>query len=142
MRDDKLKPQRRLLSWLAEDKTLFPVVSKYLTPEDFSEGLYRTVAADMFRELESDTFLASRIIDRFEKEEEQNEVARLLNEEGEGFETNEERARALHEVIESVLRFSAEAVKEESDPSDAGYLTKVTQAKKRMETFSGVRLAL
>ena len=141
VRDERLKPQRRLLSWLAEDAALFPVVAKYVKPDDFADGMYRLLAEEIFRGYEDGTFLASRLVDRFE-EDEQNEVARLLNEEGEGFETNEERARALHEVIESVLRFSAEAVKEESDPSDADYLTKVTQAKKRMQAFAGVRLAL
>ena len=141
VRDERLKPQRRLLSWLAEDGTLYPVVSKYVTPEDFAEGVYRSVAKEMFRELEAGTFLASRMADRFE-ESEQNEVARLLNEVSEGFETNEERARALHEIIEGVLRFSAEAVKEESDPSDADYLTKVTQAKRRIQAFAGIRLVL
>ena len=139
--DEKRKPQRRLLTWLAEDASLYPVVSKYITPEDFSPGLYRQVAEEMFREMKKGGFLASRMVDRF-AEEDRDEVTRLVSESGEGFETPMERERALHEVMEGVLRISADAVKEEADPADRDYLTKVTRAKKRMEAFSGVRLAL
>ena len=42
--DGILVSQKILLTWLIESEDIFRQIEKYITPEDFSEGLFRQVA--------------------------------------------------------------------------------------------------
>jgi len=42
--DGNLKSQKILLTWLIESESIFRQIKKYISPEDFTQELYRTVA--------------------------------------------------------------------------------------------------
>ena len=44
--------QKLLLTWLVEQPQLYRQISKYISPKDFTEGLYEKVADRLFEELE------------------------------------------------------------------------------------------
>ena len=42
-----------LLTWLIESEDIFRQIEKYITPEDFSEGLFRQVAELLYEQYEN-----------------------------------------------------------------------------------------
>ena len=46
------KSQRMLLTFIADDTGIYKKIADYISPEDFSEGIYRNVAEIMFENLE------------------------------------------------------------------------------------------
>ena len=57
--------QKVLLTWLIDQPKLFPVVERYLTPEDFTEKLYRDVAELLFEQYREGNLNPARILNHF-----------------------------------------------------------------------------
>ena len=70
--------QKLLLTWLVEQPQLYRQISKYISPKDFTEGLYEKVADRLFEELEQGNINPASIISMFEEEEDQREAASLF----------------------------------------------------------------
>ncbi|MDE7298688.1 MAG: DNA primase [Lachnospiraceae bacterium] len=74
------RSQRLLLTRLIEEPQAFERVKGIITPEDFTEEFYRTVAVLAFEEYErSGSVNPARIINRFESREQQTEAAELFS---------------------------------------------------------------
>lgn len=73
------KSQRLLITWIGDDPSLYTIVRKYISLEDFTEELYRKVAEKMFAELDNGQFQPAGIISMFEDEEEQRQAAELFH---------------------------------------------------------------
>lgn len=71
--------QKLLLTWLVEQPQLYRQISKYISPKDFTEGLYEKVADRLFEELEQGNINPASIISMFEEEEDQREAASLFH---------------------------------------------------------------
>lgn len=105
--DDGIKKaQRMLLTWLIEDDRLFKPVSKYITPLDFTEGLYYQVAVMLFEQLEEGKLNPAKIISSFDDDESHSEVARLFNTELPDELTKAERQKAIDEIVYKVKKNS------------------------------------
>lgn len=107
-KDDGIrKSQRMLLTWICDSPSVYPLVRKYIAPEDFSEPVYRKVAGIMFGQLDQNSFNPAAILNNFEDGDEQREVAAVLN-------TNvlddtaksEEREKALNEAVFIIKKHS------------------------------------
>ena len=100
-KEDGLKQsQKLLLTWLIEDTRLFGKVSRFISPEDFTEELYQKVAATLFEQYKTQgTVNPAKIISSFMDEEEQKEVAGLFNARIHEVETQSEMEKALKETI-------------------------------------------
>ena len=57
--------QKLLLTWLVEQPQLYRQISKYISPKDFTEGLYEKVADRLFEELEQGNINPASIISMF-----------------------------------------------------------------------------
>lgn len=78
--DGMKQSQKLLLTWLIEHAGLFPKIEKYITPEDFTEEIYRKVAEILFLQFkETGNVNPAQIISMFQNEEEQREIAGLFN---------------------------------------------------------------
>ncbi len=108
--DGKLKPQRVLLTWLAEMPEIYKTVKKYVTTEDFTDPLYKSVAEKVYQGLENDNLVPASIMRDFEQEEDQKKVAEIFNTTLLGTETSEERSKAVHDIIVDIKTASFEAV--------------------------------
>lgn len=77
--DNRLrKSQRIVLTRCAEDPELFRKLREYLSPDDFEEGVYRTVAAEMAEQFDKKGRIdPAAIISRFESKEDQTEAAEI-----------------------------------------------------------------
>lgn len=78
--DDGLhKAQRMLLTWICDRQSIYKSVKAYVTPDDFSDPIYRQVAQIMFSQLENDSFNPAAILNHFDGDENHNKVAAILN---------------------------------------------------------------
>lgn len=73
------KSQRMLLTFIANDTGIYKKISPYISADDFTEGVYRTVARLMFEALEAGNFNPATILNNFSGDENHNEVAKILN---------------------------------------------------------------
>ncbi len=134
--DGARKNQRLLLTWLSDEPAIFPKVIKWVTPEDFSDDLYRSVAKELFKGLEAGNFSPASVLDHFTDEEEHRQVAEMFNTNLVEIETKEQRRKAFRDIIYSVKHSGYERQKKELQLDDPDYLTKTIQGKKELEKLS------
>ena len=103
------KSQRMILTWICDNPDIYKAVRDYITPEDFTEPLYKELAGMMFAQLEEGRFNPAAILNRFEDDERQRDAAMILN-------TNilddsaleSDREKALNEAVINIRRNSLE----------------------------------
>ena len=139
--DNVKKTQRVLLTWLAEEPQIYPKISAFLSPEDFTEELYRKVADRLFEDLAQGTVNAAAIVSMFPEEEEQREVAAIFNTSLVEPETKKEKEKALHDILVSVKRISYEYNSGRLG-SDIEALNRVIAGKKALEELSKTHISL
>ena len=135
------KTQRVLLTWLAEEPQIYPKISAFLSPEDFTEELNRKVADRLFEDLAQGTVNAAAIVSMFPEEEEQREVAAIFNTSLVEPETKKEKEKALHDILVSVKRISYEYNSGRLG-SDIEALNRVIAGKKALEELSKTHISL
>ena len=139
--DGKKTSQRLLLTWLIEQKGLYEKISAYISPEDFTDPLYREVAEKLFEQLKTGEVNPARILSAYEDAEQQREVAALFNATVR-VETKAELEKALNETILRVLRGSIEYRTAHLDPADMAGLQKIVADKRRLEAIGKLHISL
>ncbi len=139
--DNIRKSQRILLTWLAEEPEIYPKVKAYISPEDFTQELYRQVADKLFAGLEQGAFMPASIVSAFEEEDEQREVAAIFNTKLESLNTKQEREKAFRDVLLSVKRNSFEYYSARMG-SDMEALNWVISGKKALEELEKTHISL
>lgn len=139
--DGKKTSQRLLLTWLIEQKGLYEKISAYISPEDFTDPLYREVAEKLFEQLKTGEVNPARILSAYEDAEQQREVAALFNTTVR-VETKAELEKALNETILRVLRGSIEYRTAHLDPADMAGLQKIVADKRRVEAIGKLHISL
>lgn len=134
------KSQRLLLTWLVDEPGLYQKVKKYITPEDFTEQLYRDVADRLFAGLEKPDFQAASIISTFEEEEEQKLAAEIFHTSLPQLETRQEKEKAFHDILLAVKRNSYASYTERLG-MDVSALTKAVEGKKALETLAKTHIS-
>lgn len=104
--DSDKRTQGMLLNWISEMPKVFPIVSKYIKPEDFTDKLYERVAGILYEQIERDEIKPGSIIDAFEDEEEQRQVAELFHTSVDYLESVKEKETALRDLIYKVKDLS------------------------------------
>ncbi len=77
--DGMKQSQKLLLTWLIEYDNLYDKIKDIITPEDFTEDIFRKVAELLYEQKKSGTVNPAQIISLFAEEEEQREVAELFH---------------------------------------------------------------
>ncbi len=139
--DAAKKNQRLLLTWLTDEPQIFSKVTKWVTPEDFSDDLYRSVAKELFAGMESGNFSPAQILDRFTDEDEHRQVAEMFNTNLIEIETPDQRRKAFHDIIYAVRHSGYERLNKELKPDDPEFLTKTIQGKKELERLSHTEIS-
>ena len=133
--------QRMLLTWITEEPKLYSKIKPYITPEDFTETLYREVAGRLFEDLEKGIYQPAAIISAFEDEQEQRAVAEIFNTQMEEITTPKEREKAFHDIIYAVKKNSFEYYSGRMG-SDMNALNQVISGKKALEELSKTHISL
>ncbi|MDD6811356.1 MAG: DNA primase [Lachnospiraceae bacterium] len=135
------KSQRLLLTWLTEEPQLYHKITHYIGADDFTDELYRKVAAKLFDDLEQGNFNPAAIISTFQDEEEQREVAALFNTRLQEITTDAEREKAFHDIVYAVKKNSFEYYSSRMG-ADMNALNQVISGKKALEELSKTHISL
>ena len=133
--------QKLLLTWLVEQPQLYRQISKYISPKDFTEGLYEKVADRLFEELEKGNINPASIVSMFEEEEDQREAASLFHTKLERLESTAEQEKALHDIVCAVKRNSYERDSAQLG-TDVAALNRVIAGKKQLEELAKTHISL
>lgn len=135
------KSQRLLLTWITEEPEIYQKIKPYIGAEDFTEELYRNVAKRLFEDLDQGRFNPAAIISTFEEEEEQRAVAEIFNTKLTEITTQQEREKALHDIVYAVKNNSFEYYSARMG-TDMNALNQVISAKKALEVLSKTHISL
>lgn len=122
---------RLLLSWLIEEPKLFVQIREWIKPEDFEEGLYRTVAKELYDQLDRGDLEPARIIGHFEEVEDQNKVASMFQTSFGSKIENDEKKKAITDLILKIKEHSIE--RRAGQITDLNELQKLVQQKKMLQ---------
>ncbi|MDD3360121.1 MAG: DNA primase [Hespellia sp.] len=140
--DGTQKSQKILLTWMIEDEHIFSMVKKYISPDDFSTELYRTVAQLLYAQHENGETNPAKIMNHFTQEEEHREVAALFNTKIQKLTTKEEKEKALQETIIKVKSQSIERATKALDPTDMAGLQKLMNDKRDLDSFKNLHISI
>lgn len=135
------KAQRLLLTWLTDYPQLYEKVKSYISPEDFTDELYKKVAQRMFADIEKGQFNPAGIIDLFDDEKEQSEAASLFTTQLPELETVQEKEKAFHDILVRVKKNSYEHYLERSGVEIAA-LSIAVEGKKALEELNKTHISL
>jgi len=136
------RSQRILLTWLCEYPKLFASVSQYVRPEDFSDELYREVAAMLYEQLASGTLNPARITNHFQEPEQQRQVAEIFNTSVEALSSPAEQEKAIRETIRKVMDYGLKQRNASLDPTDLAGLQSVLESKRKLQELSKLHISL
>lgn len=134
------KAQRLLLTWLTDYPQLYEKVKSYISPEDFTDELYKKVAQRMFADIEKGQFNPAGIIDLFDDEKEQSEAASLFTTQLPELETVQEKEKAFHDILVRVKKNSYEHYLERSGVEIAA-LSIAVEGKKALEELNKTHIS-
>ena len=128
--DGNHQAQKLLLTWLVDRPQLYEQVKKEITPEDFTEELYRKVATLLYEQYEKGVANPAQIISTFSDEEEQRTVAGLFHARLPELTSTQDQEKALRDVIARMKRDSLEAKKERVDATNLEEMQRFIDAAK------------
>lgn len=140
--DGTRKSQKILLTWMASDENVFAQIQKYIHPEDFPEGIYRTVAELLYAQHEQGKLNPAQIMNHFTDEEEHREVAAFFNTRIREIKTAHEQEKALKETIIRVKKNSIEEHSAKLDPTDIQGLQKLMEAKRALQDLEKLHISI
>ena len=135
------KAQKLLITWITDDPKLYSKITRYISAEDFTEGLYHKVAERLFQELSEGTYNPAGIISMFTDEEEQREAAALFNTNLPELTTRQEREKAFRDIVLAVKQNSYEYFSSQIG-TDMTALNKVIAGKKALEELAKTHISL
>lgn len=119
-KQDGIKTSQKLfLTWLIDRPELYPVLTKYVKPGDFTEGIYEEVAGLLYAQLEAGQVNPARIISRFEVEEAQKEAASLFHTRLQELGSQSAEEKALKETILRIKENKMHLLMEQADNPEA-----------------------
>lgn len=133
-----LGKQALLLTWLVEKPAFFSRVSRFLTPADFSGGLYREIAQRLWERMKSGApaGAAASLISSFETEEEQEMAAAILSRHPGDMQEDADRDKTLRELVYAVREASVDRMLSGEVGSS---LQEALAAKKELQTLRSAR---
>ena len=140
--DGNLHSQKILLTWLIDNEYLFKQIKKYISPQDFTKELYRTVAELLFEQYEEGNLIPAKVMNHFTDEEEHREVASLFNTRIQQLETKAEQEKALKETIIRVKSYSIDEATRQLDPTDIMGLQRIMEAKRSLQDLQKLHISI
>lgn len=134
--------QKILLTWMIEDRRLFGIIQKYISPEDFPEPLYHTVAEFLYHQYEEGELNPAKILNHFTKEKEHREAASLFHTKIQKLTTKEEREKALQETIVKVKTHSIDYRTMHLEPTDIIGLQKLMEEKRKLDDLKKLHISI
>lgn len=135
------KVQRLLLTWICDEPDIYKKIKDYITPEDFTNDLYKKVATKLFEDLKEQKVNPAFMVSMFDDEAEQAEVAAIFNTPLEQVEEKQEREKALHDLVCSIKRISLDVLSTKPDMTREEMM-RIFQNKKDLEALKKIQFHL
>ena len=139
--DGNITSQKVLLTWLI-DENIFSQICKYISPEDFTGDIYRTVASILYEQYEKQQVNPAQIMNHFTDEEEHREVASLFHTKIKELTTLGEQEKALKETIIRVKNHSIEEAARNLAPTDIAGLQRLMEAKRQLQDLEKLHISI
>ena len=136
------KSQKILLTWLVSDERIFGQIKDYISPEDFSDGIYRKAAGLLFQQYHDGEINPARIMNYFTDEEEHREVAALFHTRIEELTSEREKEKALMETVLRIKNHSIETATKNLEPTDMAGLQRLMEAKKELQDLKKLHISI
>ena len=140
--DGNIQSQKILLTWIIENNNIFAQIKKYITPNDFTKDLYKTVANILYEQYEVGDINPAKVMNHFTDEEEHREVASLFHTRIQKLETKAEQEKALKETIIRVKTHSVEEATRNLDPTDIMGLQMIMEAKRALQDLQKLHISI
>ncbi|MCR4657270.1 MAG: DNA primase [Lachnospiraceae bacterium] len=135
--DNSIMAQKNLLTWMTDEPGIYEKAKKYITAEDFREGIYRTAAEGLFLQLEGGILNPAAILDAYQDESERSEIASVFNSDF-SFELEEkDKEKTLKELILKVLEDSVNSLMREG-VSDIRDMQLAVEKRRRLENIKKI----
>ena len=164
--DPVLYNQRVLLTWLAEEPSLYPKIQNYISEEDFTEGIYKKAAVRLLLDLKEGrmpnpgAIMTALQASEETDEEEQLEIASLfstkltdmlsrikgstevnLDDQGRVFDSVNDKERALADILITIKRATLQRITEGAG-TDPGAFQKIVAMKKAIQNIQKTHISL
>ncbi len=140
--DGMKQSQKLLLTWLIEYDNLYDKIKDIITPEDFTEDIFREVAELLYEQKKSGTVNPAQIISLFAEEEEQREVAELFHARIHEVDSAAERDKALKETILRVKDNSITYRSAHLEPTDMQGLQQLVADKRTLQNMEKMHISI
>ena len=130
-----MKSQKILLTWLIDHEELFPQISRYITPEDFTTEL-------LFEQYEQGDVNPAKIMNHFTEEADHREAASLFHTRIKELTTKQEQEKAIKETIIRVKAYSIEEATKKLDSTDIQGLQRLMNAKKALQDLQKLHISI
>ena len=114
----------------------------YVGPEDFSEGLYRTVAEFVYEQYKEGRVNPAKIMNHFTDEEEHRKAASLFHTKIRELTTAREQEKALMETVIRVKNHSIDEAARNLDPADMAGLQRLMNAKRELQDIQKLHISV
>lgn len=122
--DKEFKPERLLLTWLINENSLFEALKGKLSPEDFYEPVYHSVATELFTQYNTEgKVVPSAILDHYQSKEDHDKIAAIMQQDFTIEVTPEEKSKTLTDLVRSIKERNISHQLEEAKDN----LTKINQ---------------
>jgi len=140
--DGMKQSQKLLLTWLIEYDNLYDKIKDIITPEDFTEDIFRKVAELLYEQKKSGTVNPAQIISLFAEEEEQREVAELFHARIHEVDSAAERDKALKETILRVKDNSISYRSAHLEPMDIQGTQQLVADKRTLQNMEKMHISI
>ena len=139
LKDDGMKmSQRLLLTWIVENPNIYPKICAYVIPDDFEDGVYHTVANEVFKYCEEGNPVdTARIVDLFMEDEDRKTVAALFNTTVGELTENSDLSKALKETLLRIKKNSLELAQK-----NGADLKSLVEGKKTLQRLERLDISL
>ncbi|MCR5024538.1 MAG: DNA primase [Lachnospiraceae bacterium] len=141
VKDGVSEAQKLLLTYISEEpERIYKAVSPYISYEDFSPGILRAAAEDLFKQIEDRDIRIGAIINKFEDPEEQRQIAEVFNTTLDPELSNSEKEKALTDLVVKIKKDSLK--RHSADEGDIDPIQRTIQEKKVLEKLEKMRITI
>lgn len=134
------KAEKLLLTWMADEKDVYEAAKEYLTAEDFTEGLNRRMASEIYKGYDGNGFSPADVLTKFAADDSAREASAVINMKLDAVETSSDREKALTDLVIRIKKASLSRTKNADDGADP--LKKAMEEKKALSELKKIKITL
>lgn len=140
--DGMRQSQKLLLTWMIENEALFDIISRYISPEDYTEEIFAKTAQILYEQKQQGAVNPAAIISMFADVEEQQEISELFHARIEQVESKAEKEKALKDTILRVKQNSINYRSAHLEPTDMQGMQQLVSDKISLQQLEKLHISI